>query len=78
MLTYQLFIEPKGKHLKAHEKWKENFLKEITCHFGNKVLQLSDKQKYRLLGVPFYNNLDENRFKKSLYEALGDEQGVRL
>jgi len=26
LLTYQVFIEPKGKHLKEHDKWKEQFM----------------------------------------------------
>ncbi|WKZ34959.1 MAG: DEAD/DEAH box helicase family protein [Anaerolineales bacterium] len=66
MLTYQLFIEPKGKFLKEHDKWKETFLKEITEEFGNKVLTLAGKSKYRLIGVPFYDNENENLFKESL------------
>ena len=70
LLTYQLFIEPKGKHLKEHDKWKEEFLKEIKECFGDEVLQFADKQKYRLVGVPFYNNEDENVFKQSLYETI--------
>ena len=28
-LTYQVFIEPKGAHLIANDKWKEEFLKQI-------------------------------------------------
>lgn len=70
LLTYQLFIEPKGRHLKEYEKWKQEFLKEITSQFADKVIHFSEKNKYRLLGVPFYNNEDENTFKQSLYEAL--------
>ena len=70
LLTFQLFIEPKGKHLKEHDKWKEDFLKEITSQFADKVLDFSEDKKYRLIGVPFYNNEDENIFKQSLYEAL--------
>lgn len=69
-LTYQLFIEPKGAHLKAHDQWKADFLKEITAAFGaNRILKLEDK-KYRLIGVPFYNNDDENAFRASLDAAL--------
>lgn len=70
LLTYQLFIEPKGKHLKEHDKWKETFLKEITAYFEGRVLKFTVKHKYKLIGVPFYNNEDENRFKESLYESL--------
>jgi len=68
-LTYQLFIEPKGKHLKEHDRWKEKFLKEITAEFKGNLLTFENKN-YRLIGVPFYNNEDENEFKKSLEEAL--------
>lgn len=68
-LTYQLFIEPKGKHLTDKDRWKEVFLKEITQEFGNKILKL-EESKYRLIGVPFYNNEDENAFRASLESAL--------
>jgi type III restriction enzyme len=73
MLTYQIFIEPKGKHLKEHDKWKQDFLKEITEKFEGKTLELKNQRKihkYRLVGVPFYNNEDENKFKQSLYEVI--------
>jgi type III restriction enzyme len=70
LLTYQVFIEPKGKHLKEHDKWKEQFLKEIREQFADKVLTLNADTKYRLVGVPFYNTEDENEFKATLFEAL--------
>jgi type III restriction enzyme len=68
-LTYQLFIEPKGAHLKDRDRWKETFLKEITAEFGNKSLKIENKS-YRLIGVPFYNNEDENIFRENLESAL--------
>ena len=69
-LTYQLFMEPKGGYLKEHDDWKETFLKEIKEEFGDKILKLEDKSKYRLVGVPFYNNEDENIFRENLESAL--------
>jgi type III restriction enzyme len=75
MLTYQIFIEPKGKHLKEYDKWKEKFLKEINEKYKDEILEFTTKretQKYRIIGVPFYNNTDENQFKQSLYEVLED------
>jgi len=69
LLIYQLFIEPKGRYLKEHDRWKETFLKEITNEFGGKQLTFEDK-KYRLIGVPFYNNEDENQFRASLESVL--------
>ncbi len=73
MLTYQIFIEPKGKFLKEHDKWKQSFLKEITEKFEGETLEFKTQRKihkYRLIGVPFYNNEDENKFKQSLYEVV--------
>ncbi|RKY69358.1 MAG: type III deoxyribonuclease, partial [Candidatus Latescibacterota bacterium] len=81
MLTYQIFIEPKGKQFKdaygtyenSKEGWKLKFLKEIRERFEGKILEFrtqSKTQKYRLVGVPFYNNEDENKFGQSLYEVV--------
>jgi type III restriction enzyme len=69
LLSYQMFIEPKGSYLKEHDRWKETFLKEIKEEFQEKVLKFESKS-YKLIGVPFYNNEDENRFKASFEEAL--------
>ena len=73
MLTYQMFIEPKGKHLQRHDKWKQEFLAEITDQCKGRVLKFPTQQstqKHRLIGVPFYNNEDENKFKEGLYEVI--------
>ncbi|MBN2061669.1 MAG: DEAD/DEAH box helicase family protein [Deltaproteobacteria bacterium] len=75
MLTYQIFIEPKGKHLKEYDKWKQEFLKEITKRFEGEILEFKTQyktHKYRIVGVPFYDNKDENKFKQSLYEVIGN------
>ena len=66
-LTYQVFIEPKGKHLKEHDKWKEDFLKKIRK--DKKIVKISS-DKYLITGVPFYNNEDENEFKAALQSAI--------
>jgi type III restriction enzyme len=76
LLVYQLFIEPKGKHLKEHDRWKETFLKEITSEFDGKPLTFEDK-KYRLIGVPFYNNEDENQFRTSLESVLHETEKIQ-
>ncbi|MBN8648317.1 MAG: DEAD/DEAH box helicase family protein [Caulobacterales bacterium] len=67
-LTYQVFIEPKGGHLVANDKWKEDFLKEI--HDASSIIKI-DTDKYLITGVPFYNNAIENEFKKVLEGTLG-------
>ena len=68
-LTYQLFIEPKGKFIQEHDQWKADFLKHIKEKFSGKTLEFetqSGTQSYRLVGVPFYNNEDEVQFRKAL------------
>lgn len=68
-LTYQVFIEPKGNHLKAHDKWKEDFLKEIRE--DKRTIEI-DSDKYLITGVPFYNNENENEFKETLENTLNE------
>lgn len=67
-LTYQIFIEPKGAHLIANDKWKEEFLNEIRK--DKKTINLLT-DKYRITGVPFYNNENENNFRESIEKVLG-------
>jgi len=43
--------------------------------FFDEILEFTTKrktQKYRLVGVPFFNNSDEIQFKQSLYESIED------
>jgi type III restriction enzyme len=68
-LTYQVFIEPKGNHLKAHDKWKEEFLQEIR---DKKEVIKIHSDKYLITGVPFYNNDNENEFKETLENTLNE------
>ncbi len=69
-LTYQIFIEPKGKHLEEVDKWKEEFLSEIKDKFSSKTLTFNDTKKYRITGVPFYNYESENEFKEALRSSI--------
>lgn len=72
-LIRQIFIEPKGKYLQKHEKWKADFLKQIKEKFAGEVLVLktrSGTQKHRPIGVPFYDNQDEIQFMESLESVL--------
>jgi type III restriction enzyme len=66
-LTYQVFIEPKGAHLIANDKWKEEFLKQIREE--EKTIKIHT-DNYVITGVPFYNYANENDFKKTLEVTL--------
>lgn len=69
-LAYQLFIEPKGAHLREHDKWKENFLEEITARFKDKKPLEFARGKYKILGIPFYESENENEFREKLMETI--------
>lgn len=69
-LTYQVSIEPKGSHLTANDKWKEDFLQEIRD--AKETIKI-DTDRYVITGVPFYNNSVENDFRSSLETVLDGE-----
>lgn len=66
-MTFQVFIEPKGEHLKGYDKWKEDFLKEIRTEHKTIKIQTDT---YLITAVPFYNYNSENEFGKCLDEVL--------
>lgn len=70
-ITYQLFLEPKGPQLAGSEKWKADFLEEIKEKFKDKVLEFSKSRKYKIIGLPFYNQETENEFKEKLFVSIG-------
>ncbi len=72
-ITYQMFIEPKGSHLKEHDKWKEDFLIELREKFKDKTVEYNS-DKYKLTAVKFYSNKEENEFVKDFENALFDHR----
>ena len=53
-LYYQVFIEPKGDNLLEADKWKNDFLKEITKKYPKDILKAESKD-YILIGLPLFN-----------------------
>lgn len=51
---YQVFVEPKGNHLIAQDKWKEDFLLELESR-GIPKMTFADDNEYHIWGFPFYN-----------------------
>jgi type III restriction enzyme len=68
-MTFQVFIEPKGEHLKGHDKWKEDFLNEIRAE--QKTIKIHT-DTYLITAVPFYNYNNENEFKTTLENTLNE------
>lgn len=69
-LFIQVFIEPKGKFLKEFDKWKEEFLKNISLIFKDNNIKFSKQNSTKIVGLPFYNSDDENEFKNILLNQL--------
>jgi type III restriction enzyme len=70
-LSYQLFIEPKGDGYIVNDKWKEEFLEEINIKAKiKKVDMLYEDDKYKIIGLPFYNYNTQQRFKAKFTEVL--------
>ena len=67
-LSYQIFIEPKGKHIAGTDDWKNEFLKKIRGIFN--VKNFAETKKYRVVGVPFFDKGNENQFKENMLNAL--------
>lgn len=72
-VSWQIFIEPKGSQFldssntfeNSKEGWKEKFLLEITARTEAKTLV--DNDRYRIIGIPFYNNnVTDNLVKEKL------------
>lgn len=65
--AYQIFIEPKGKHLVLKDKWKEDFLEKIT---KNKIEVIDDGQTVKILGTKFYKFDRDEDFRDDLAEII--------
>ena len=75
---YQIFIEPKGNQFKdknddfkeGSESWKEEFLKEISTKYGNGNIIKAENKKYKLIGLPFYNEKNEKDFEDGFSQNI--------
>ena len=76
LLTYQLFIEPKGQHLMEQDRWKEDFLKEIRAKCDSQLL--IENKKYSVVGVgAFYNEDHQDKFRTKFNKALEDARQMQ-
>ena len=69
----QLFIEPKGDHLKHVDSWKEDFLKDIKEQ--GRIETLVQGRDYAVYGLPFFNESGQSNidFKAAFKGFLDDE-----
>lgn len=68
--TYQVFLEPKGKHLLVQDKWKQDFLLSLSNNPNIEIL--AENESVRLIGIKFYtDNPDlKNEFREDFIEKL--------
>ena len=69
-LTYQVFIEPKGDHLRKQDQWKEDFLLSLSEREDIEIL--SENDDVRLIGLKFYSTTTtlKNDFRDDFNEKL--------
>jgi len=70
-LYYQVFIEPKGDNLLDKDKWKDDFLREITEKYSDKKLLKIEGKAYNLIGLPLFNQKNKTEFETE-YDKLKD------
>jgi len=70
----QLFIEPKGDHLKQHDRWKEYFLMKIQKHAKMDVF--FQGRDYKVYGLPFFNEHGDSNasFKNSFNNFMEEKE----
>lgn len=67
---YQLFIEAKGDQLLQQDAWKEEFLKKIESEHEIEWTLFGENEKYKIIGMPFYNENNKNTFIKEFNKNL--------
>ena len=70
---YQIFIEPKGDNLLDNDKWKEEFLEEITQKYGFDKIIEAENSYYKLIGLPFFNEKNNSDFVNNYNKLLKGE-----
>ena len=74
--SWQIFIEPKGSQFldseggfdKGKEGWKQRFLNEITKR--SEARTLVDDERYRIVGLPFFNETVSKDDIKEIFRGL--------
>lgn len=65
----QIFIEPKGRHLKGTDAWKAEFEKKI--HTEGYFQFYTQNQNFEIWGMPFYTETMRKEFEDAMKENFG-------
>jgi type III restriction enzyme len=64
----QLFIEPKGGHLLASDKWKNDFLKQIKNKAN--ITWSTKADNFQIWGIPFFNESANTEFETAINDGV--------
>ena len=65
----QIFIEPKGEHLRSADKWKEDAMKQIR---ENADIRFSTQStNFNVWGMPFFTESKRHIFDTAIKHFLG-------
>ena len=65
----QIFIEPKGEHLRSTDKWKEDSMKQIR---ENADIRFSTQStNFNVWGMPFFTESKRSIFDTAMKEMVG-------
>ena len=66
----QLFIEPKGNHLRPQDDWKQDFLAQVKANA--RLETVFQGREYAVYGLPFFNESGETNtnFKDAFVEVI--------
>ena len=64
----QIFIEPKGEHLRAADKWKEAF--GMSIHDNAEIHFKTPNDKFIIWGMPFFTNSHKQEFEKAMQDCF--------
>ena len=67
-LQYQVFIEPKGKHLVPLDQWKQDFLEQLKDK--HRIKPLSKNKDYVVWGMPFYSEASRKTFEDAMTDLM--------
>lgn len=59
----QVYAEPKGNNLLEEDKWKEDFMKQISTNAKTNPM-FNYENEYKIMGLPFYNE----EYRKTEFE----------
>ncbi|MFI3296956.1 MAG: DEAD/DEAH box helicase family protein [bacterium] len=69
-INYQIFVEPKGSHLKEHDEWKQEFMSQLNDK-AKILFSTRGGDTFSVCGLPFYIEENSRAFDKAFKDMFG-------